>query len=309
MLLALLSWVFIATINPDVLYIKQPGSSFTNSPVSGACYKEYDDTLFTCKCIDDFVALFPPYADATACDDECRATNHCGLDSPTPCIAPGSPPEFTSLNFDKEPYNGRCKCIDDVFIKPIGGATNCNEACSNIAFADDGLNHCYIADFRIGNMNMGGNYLPSDKERAKKYALYSAESIDSALDFTVGSPDSCYLAVNGADYTTNFDEVTKMVLVNGSPLFDGNCNNPLNMDILNPLSPSSVSGYIGPVVQLLSCPMDGINSVYGFWETDANCRKIKDPESVVCPIKFCVEWNGGAIVKQKIMYLQMLNSY
>ncbi len=305
LLLALLSWVIVSTINPDVLYIKHPASSLTDAYESnlGACGTYNIDTDI-CTCQDSVTFIPPDATDQPTCEVACA--DNCGTTEALPCIYGGSSekPIYDELG-------GGCRCVDGVNVvslAPVG--TGCNEICQTPGFVTDGLNHCYVADFRIGKMNIDGNDFPSDKERAIKYALYSAESIDSALDFTVGAADSCYLAVNGADYTTNFDEVTKMVIARGVPSFDGDCNNPLNMDILASLSATvPVPGYIGPVLIPLACPFDGINSIYGAWEADVNCKKIKDPESVVCPIKFCVEWNGGAIAKEKIMFLQMLNSY
>ncbi len=158
LLLALLSWVFIATINPDVLYIKQPGSGFNITNVHGTCYKYFDHpALGDCICIDGVPAPSPPYADKTACNDECYDLDHCKLPDSYPCIATGSPNDFTDKTFDQFPYNGKCHCIDDVYVEPhwvnidaTPGTETCNDVCSNVAFADPHEYHGIKWDLRVG---------------------------------------------------------------------------------------------------------------------------------------------------------------
>jgi hypothetical protein len=93
LVLALLSWVFISTINPDALYIKQPGSAGFSDPATG---------------VHDLATL--PVST-----------------SPSPCIANGSPVDDGSFNFNSPPYNGKCQCVDKTLV-PISGAT-CQETC------------------------------------------------------------------------------------------------------------------------------------------------------------------------------------
>ncbi|MCK5084553.1 MAG: hypothetical protein KAQ64_02775 [Candidatus Pacebacteria bacterium] len=167
LLLALLSWVFIATINPDVLYIKQPGSGFNTTDVHGSCHKSFDPIAGTCICIDGVPAVnvalgYPPYPDPMACNDDCYDLDHCILPDPHPCIAPGSPNDFTDLTFLKEStYNKRCKCIDssgpDDYVEPdwaaidaMPGTQTCNDVCSDPALAVDVKYHGISFDITIG---------------------------------------------------------------------------------------------------------------------------------------------------------------
>jgi hypothetical protein len=268
LILALLSWVFISTINPDVLYIKKPGSGVT-------------DPSLGVKNLGDPVIVLPST-------------------SSSPCIANNSPVNANSLNFDKEPYNSRCQCVDQAFV-PLAGLT-CQATCAT--------SNCFVADFKIGRMNIDGNGLPNDGDRAKKYAINSANTQDAAQDYTfsMGNPHGCFLAINAADHTTDFANVSNMVLTNGTApapgRFNTNCANATNLDLLA----EPVPGFFGPTVIPMSCPIGGINSVYTDWEADPNCRKIKDPESVICPIKLCVTWNNGKTA-EKVMYLKMNNEY
>ncbi|MEA2097827.1 MAG: pilin [Patescibacteria group bacterium] len=153
LILALFSWIFIATINPDALYIKQPGSSFTPSTVHlAACYQLFDDPAGSGKCICNDGTDLSTQSNAGDCHTECKK-GHCKLPDPYPCIVQGSPPLFTSLNFDEAPYNGRCKCIDDVFVEPkySAGPLDCNAVCSNPAYASDNNYHGVNWDLRAGH--------------------------------------------------------------------------------------------------------------------------------------------------------------
>lgn len=265
LILALLSWVFISAINPDVLYIKQPGSGIIDPSLA----------------VKD-LATVPVTT------------------TPTPCIKPGSPVDENTPGFKYFPYFSNCQCIDFAFVAPAAGVS-CQDTCKT--------GNCFIADFRVGKMNTDANNL-TDKERAQKYAINAANSVAEAQDYTFGTALSCYLAINAADYTTSFADVTTMVMSIGaeaSPdFFDPDCANASNLDLLAEPNP----GYFGPQVVAANCPIGAINSIYADWETDTtNCKKIKDPESVVCPIKLCVEWNGGAIKREKVMYVKMDNEY
>jgi len=165
LILALFSWVFIATINPDALYIKQPGASFLTTTVHGVCYQSFAPVASGCVCLDTTI-IVPPQADAEACEDACK-DDYCNLSksSLSSCIAPGAPFKFTSSDFTDEdsPYYGLCKCIDNVFVTPnwvsLGGSIpdppattliTCNDVCSDLTLAADNKYHGIKWDLRVG---------------------------------------------------------------------------------------------------------------------------------------------------------------
>lgn len=166
LIIALFSWVFIATINPDALYIKQPGASFLTTTVHGVCYQSFDLGSGACVCLDPPVLPdppTPPQADAEACEAACQ--DNCNLPGSKACMAQGSPHEFTDLAFtDKNSiYYGKCKCIDGELATPnwvsLGGtipdpptptAITCNEVCSDWTLDSNNEYHGVNWDLRIG---------------------------------------------------------------------------------------------------------------------------------------------------------------
>ena len=161
LIIALFSWVFIATINPDALYIKQPGASFLTTTVHGVCYQSFDPGSGACTCIDGTPIPSPPapLVDAEACELECQ--DFCNIPDSYACIAQGSPTGFESSAFkDKNSvYYGKCKCIDGEFATPlfdgIPDPANCNDVCSNPAFTvptdvPGGDYHGINWDLRVG---------------------------------------------------------------------------------------------------------------------------------------------------------------
>ena len=198
LLLAILSWVFIATINPDVLYIKQPGSSFITTSVHGACYKDFDPGTGNCVCIDGNPPTSPPalpgpYADSTACDDACKISN-CGLPDSNPCIAVGSPNDFTDPTFlNPDTYNKRCKCVDDVYVEPLVNGVpdpaDCNDVCSDSLFGD-GRYHCLVADVKIGpDPDIVGI---TNEERIERFSIF-----DSFWEGPITMPENTMYILNG----------------------------------------------------------------------------------------------------------------
>ena len=308
LLLAILSWVFIATINPDVLYIKQPGSSFITTSVHGACYKDFDPGTGNCVCIDGNPPTSPPalpgpYADSTACDDACKISN-CGLPDSNPCIAVGSPNDFTDPTFlNKSTYNKRCKCVDDLYVTPdwlamalVPGVKTCNDVCQTPAWVFGGANHCNVVDFRLGSANMEeANSLPTDKDRAQKFAINDSNIWEDALEILDISCSDTFMYVNAADYTTKFDELSILKVDNGTvaPGFDGDCFAVGNMDLLN----QPYDGYFGPQIILLACVVGQIYADWPTWSVDGNCKIDDGGSSVVCPIHICAEWNGDAATR------------
>lgn len=135
LLLALLSFVILKTINPDVLYLKQPGSTFNPITVTDlAACGTYEVATTTCTCRSSEVVVA---ADAVACASACETP-------PSRCI----PAEKVScLNPDKVPMkkndpNKVCYCADGVDVTPTDVAFSCEDVCAP--------NNCLVADLRAG---------------------------------------------------------------------------------------------------------------------------------------------------------------
>jgi hypothetical protein len=105
LVLALLSWVFISTINPDALYIKQPGSAGFSDPATG---------------VHDLATL--PVST-----------------SPNFCIAPGSSesPETIYTSYIPPITTTRCSCVDGIHVLAVPGS-KCQDVCkvNNCLVAD-----------------------------------------------------------------------------------------------------------------------------------------------------------------------------
>ena len=145
LLLALLTWVFIATINPDALYLKKPGSTFTTAlpvgPDAGACYNNFV-LPDVCTCADLVVITSSNVGD---CLSDCRTQGHC-ITPPGSCIR-------KEKNFPTFDINTECYCIDGVgeeVVKPDAAwfagppppeDLNCDYVCSHPAAAADGNYH------------------------------------------------------------------------------------------------------------------------------------------------------------------------
>lgn len=182
LLLAILSWVIVSEINPDVLYIKKPSSEFAGSLVTdlGQC-GTYDPAVPTCTCIDGAVIVDPAIIDQESCSAGCRggvktfdylavppcicndgsninttkradcevqclAGSHCELENKGLCLGKGGSNEIT---------NGVCSCADgSKDVKPtaaaIAAGEKCNEICSNATLAADALYHGIIWNLEIG---------------------------------------------------------------------------------------------------------------------------------------------------------------
>ncbi|MCK5591359.1 MAG: hypothetical protein KAI72_05335, partial [Candidatus Pacebacteria bacterium] len=132
LLLALLTWVFIATINPDALYLKKPGSTFSTAlpvgPDAGACYNNFV-LPDVCTCGDGAVITSSNVGD---CLSDCRTQGHC-------IIPPGSCIRKGANNFGEGDDDGTCYCIDgtDVIPDPLWIASppldkelNCDFVCT-----------------------------------------------------------------------------------------------------------------------------------------------------------------------------------
>ncbi len=127
LILALLTWVIISTINPDLLVIKQPGTHTPQTISQCATYENGSD----CGCVDGGVVNKGSYAD---CDEACRKEGHCIAETGTvtaSCIEPGAEEE--------------CICIDGIKIS-TGGA-DCNALCSSLVAS---TSHCLAVDTHLG---------------------------------------------------------------------------------------------------------------------------------------------------------------
>lgn len=145
LLLAILSWVIVAEINPDVLYLKKPGGVFVDTPPTdlGAC-GIFDPAIpfpgLNCDCVD---APPPPGSFLAAfhedhCDYLCKTLDYCGLDSNLSCIEVGTE-DIDGQNFyepkptDNPPgpplgQGGECYCYDGTHIAPVAPA-DCQTTC------------------------------------------------------------------------------------------------------------------------------------------------------------------------------------
>ena len=146
LLLALLSWVIVSTINPDVLYIKNPGSSFPDAFINdlGAC-GNYDTVATICVCKD---GATPVAGDQEACEAACAG--NCATTRPSPCIAIGqSEVPITNKDGDKI-----CSCVDGdsevvLTATAIADGENCNDVCSDPSLSRDGKYHGVKTDLDI----------------------------------------------------------------------------------------------------------------------------------------------------------------
>ncbi|MCK5466825.1 hypothetical protein KAI56_05025 [Candidatus Parcubacteria bacterium] len=292
LLLALLSWVIVSTINPDVLFIKNPASSLVGGYTAdhGAC-GEWDGAVCTCK--DESV---PTAAVATKeeCNTACSGQVECELTEPSPCIKAGS---------SEKTVRGRCTCVDEAVVISLGPAgTSCNDICQTPTLVTDGKNHCYVVDFRMGKANIDeAFYLPSDKDRARKFAVYNGDTWDSAIKIVEG----CHTYINAGDYTTKFSDLIHLQIDNGSgPGFDGNCWGakvwPLDLLAQPDKGYFGIQIPLGPEV----CLPSEIMASYVIWTGDANCKNGENG-SVICPIRICAEYSDSAKITNT-KYLELI---
>ncbi len=129
LLLALLSWVIVDTINPDILYMRQPGVAFNEllNGSTGICstYTTDENGVGTCTCVQGGAG------DSTspqACDQACIASGGCGeVGGDTACIMGGSPADQNAPGYI--PSQG-CACADGTHLVLEATSTaGCNAAC------------------------------------------------------------------------------------------------------------------------------------------------------------------------------------
>ena len=308
LLLALCVWIIVSTINPDLIYLKEPGANPAHGDYS--CMPS-GATCNTCSGGDgcdpacpiapavgfdpDCDPTSPPMAIANCCYDVCDAISggECPK-RPLSCTDPTWP-----LNGDSK---GNCKCVDGATVGLVP-FVDCDAACRP--------NNCYVVDFRIGKANLDQSfYLPDDKSRAQKFAIYDGNTWDNAVEIIEG----CNLYINAADYTTRFEDLTLLVIDNGhctvavgDEKFDGDCfANPAPplMDILTP------NGYYGPrpsAPDWLGCFLDDIIVLDAFWDTEATagrCKRSENNSYITCPIRICAEYADGT-QRSNTKYLKM----
>lgn len=115
LLLALLSWLFVSTINPDILYVRQPGltkpnsSALLDNPVNifgennqsclaGNSFIGIEGNVTDCKCRDGSSVPHDP-ADSN-CNDLCKSAKKCGDKFLVVKITEDRPLEGTVYNLD-----------------------------------------------------------------------------------------------------------------------------------------------------------------------------------------------------------------
>lgn len=163
LLLALLSWVILITINPDLRFIKQPGMTLSgiSNNLGLGCVKSFRDG--SCTCFDgaaqnlgsltacnnycsgvasfnagaargcvctprDGVQYSANYGDLASCGAYCstvKSDNHCGRVN-TACISANSIIDARSQGYQAS--NKKCRCIDDAEL-PLAAGGNCPEIC------------------------------------------------------------------------------------------------------------------------------------------------------------------------------------
>lgn len=167
LLLAILSWVIVAEINPDVLYIKNPSSEFASSdPVNLGLCGTYNAIAGTCIC--DDTTPIAGTTDAQDCHDQCMAGGHCNVAGQNICILPGTPVGNTedSRRELNEIYDGLCQCIDGEE-PPFAAGQTCHELCL-------AAGHCLVANMKIGHYQFFVDPAISIEERTEKYCIHEA---------------------------------------------------------------------------------------------------------------------------------------
>lgn len=134
LLLALLSWVFIATINPDVLYIKKPALTAHDVYNPRCTVSAADDD--PCLCLDGTNTLRVALG-YTTCEEACKGEDKCIPQKPVSCIA--------SSSNNSGDANGNCECLDktviplDTTLTPPDCQTSCLQIDAALTPPD---NHC-----------------------------------------------------------------------------------------------------------------------------------------------------------------------
>lgn len=135
LLLALLSYVIVGTINPDVLYLRQPGAAFENQITAGGLgtFTTLADGNILYTSPEGYQRTMSPESAAQVASGETPFVATAGekveaMKRNLSCIAPGSPKGNTDPSYA---YTNRCTCVEGTKIILPEGVTNCSVACEN----------------------------------------------------------------------------------------------------------------------------------------------------------------------------------
>ena len=199
LLLALLSWVIVSTINPDVLYIKNPAGNLTDAYKGNldAC-GTYVDPVCTCK-----DGATPAAVDQATCEVACA--DNCGTTGSLPCIYGGS---------SEKTIRGRCTCVDKVKVISLAPAgTSCNEICQTPDLVTDGGYHCLVADLKIGPSAMFLDPFPPVNSSFEEASRRSASLYDANITnpFIVSELSDCQIVME-LEYTSTIQDISTTTL-------------------------------------------------------------------------------------------------
>jgi len=279
LLLAILSWVIVAEINPDVLYIKKPGAGFTSADNVdwGAC-GQYDSATATCICKDTVDISVAAITSQELCDRECRLQDHCMLDGARCFIREDiNGPHFHHPSDDGAlGQDGECYCIDGEKVTPAGGA-DCQTTCLNPANY-----HCLVADAKIGpdpNINIA---FIGDYNLERRYCKYS-------------SPEENPITVNNNSVVLLCGRYN---LISGNPILQWQWD-------IAPIDGTYDITITEAVFQMGFPPYDSLLSTYAVLSANPQCKPSANPQAVTCPIRFRIEDTAGNSYED-INYLRIL---
>jgi len=127
LLLALLSFVILKTINPDVLYLKKPGAGFLATPsVDQTSCGSYNVTGPVCTCRNGET---PAAANIILCDAACDTPARCTPAPKNICLDP---------NFKRDATAKECHCLNGLKY-PRGAFPTCQAMCSDPANNDNSV--------------------------------------------------------------------------------------------------------------------------------------------------------------------------
>jgi hypothetical protein len=223
LLLALLSWVIVSTINPDVLYIKHPASSLTDGYTAdlGNCgvFDPLALPAVNCACNDGITITGA--TDQDDCNIICKnPPSRCNLSDPLPCIKGGS------SNDQREDDLGIrwCHCVENVHVislAPVG--TKCNEICQTPGMVGDGDYHCLVADLKIGPSAMFLDPFPPINPSFEEASRKSASLYDANITspFIISELSDCQIVME-LEYTSAIlDVATTTFAWDMFPPYDG----------------------------------------------------------------------------------------
>lgn len=173
LLLALVSWLFVSTINPDILYLNNPDMP---KPEIGLFQcGTYDIASKVCTCPDNTV--FNSLNDSDECQVTCAASGHCSESGFFgSCIQPFSSNEATKN------FYGPCTCITGNTVTWTEGA-KCDDLCESAG--ECGHGKFLVVKLRLRNAMTAGS---------DEYLISSASTTESISDgaWTRHEPDSIW---------------------------------------------------------------------------------------------------------------------